>query len=600
VDVTAPGGGGGEGREEAAEDVDDDELRTRALCVPVHVQEGAFFLPDAGCRLSVRVGSVLAGHERGLNACLKDGCACEGVFYKEFNCLKSHLLGVVSLDVMKGARGSRGVAAAWKYLAATQPEFAISYNERLTDVIVSAATWVPARGAAGAEGAGAWHVVFRPTVDTDRLNAMCWARASVGANIVDSGVFEVRTKPSCWLVFEGVPLDWTAERFEAAVRETDAKGALVSTTLVRGDCSASGALGFAKYADRVRAGEACFAFLESPHASEQAAGRAGITVSLIRSLNRAFKRNRRGELELTGVRHPDGCRRGIVYAQVQVRDTASARAARRKARSLVMPRPARASKRAAGGDDSDSDSDDEEDHDDERRDAKRVRCVFDMVDPAEDGAFVAPAVPVSIVPRAMLRPVHLATSGAPAVWEVFPEDGAPDGGFNHDAACAVAARAGAGAGRADVLAGAEDEEEAAGGLRAALRARAHASVAVAARAAAARRDDDMSDGGGSTETEEEEEEGATPVSVSSGRGSLRGGGDGGLALPPVELGALVRSVSGASFADAGGVPSSFVAVLKARSVDLLRSGSISADFAKDLDALLDDPFAEIADDRFFA
>jgi len=550
-------------------DVSDDELRVRALMVPVDVPDGERFLPDDGCRLSLRLGSVLAGHERGLNTCLSEGCACEGVFYKEFNCLKSHLLAVVSLDIAKGAPRA-GVGAAWKYLRANQPELGISYNERLTEVVVSEAVWVPTptRGAR----AGEWHIKFRPTVDTDRLNALCWARACVGANVVDSGVFEIRTKPSCWLVFEGVPRGWTAEQFEAAVRETDARGALVSTTLVGGDCSASGALGFAKYTDRVRAGEACFAFLDSAHAAEQAG--SGMTVSLVRSINRQFKRGKSGQVEVTGIRHPDECQRGIVYAQVQVRRTPLAMERRRAARRLVLPRQparARAVKRGAGAG---ADSDAESDEDCEIPSGKRMRRVWDLEDP-EFAAAPAPTLPVAVGPRAMLRPLHLARTGEAAAWEEFSEDAAPFGGDHREFLDGAAAQAGG-------LSGGDDDGDVmsapAADLAAALRAAARPAGVVLPTAAG--RDHDMN----GVETESE-----TAPSPTVSEGSLTGASHSSAELdyPPVEFSALMRATSGASGCSV--VPGSFVAVMKARSVDLRRAGSMSAAFAKDLDALLDDP-----------
>lgn len=551
------------------EDVSDDELRVRALVVPVDVPAGACFYPDHGCRLSIRMGSVLAGHERGLNACLKEDCACEGVFYKEFNCLKSHLYAVISLSVTRGASPA-AVRAAWADLRATQPELAISYNDAFTDVTVSAARWVDTPTATD-EYAGQWRITFRPTVDTDRLNAMCWPRATVGANVVDGGVFEIRTKPSCWLVFEGVPLSWDADQFEEAVRSIDVKGALVSTTLARSEDSASGPLGFAKFSDRVRAGEACFAFMESPHAAEQVEDGAGIKVSLVRSLNRQIKRRRDGRVEVTSVRHPATCRRGIVYAQVQVRRTPAAMERRRAARRLVLPR---AVKRSA---DADSDCDD----DDDCARVKRARCVWDMVEPAMSGPPL-PTLPVAVVPRARQRPLHLASTAEVAVWEEFPELGAPFGWDYAEARGAAAAAAGAGG------TGEPDDEDITGG--------ADQDIAAALRASAAGCRVPGTPVGGSprevllvapADIETESEAPSPTTSDSSFTGASLSSRD--ADFPPLDLGSIIRTGSMTSFASAGGVPSSFAAVLKAQSVELRRAGSVSAKFAKDLDELLDDP-----------
>jgi len=442
----------------------DAELRRQAFGVPVAVPDAEAFFPDAGARLTVRLGAVMAGHKRDLHTCLKDGCACEGVFYKDFNCLKSAMLAVVSLHVTRvgadgaPARPAAAVVAAWKALRASEPNVQVRYNGEFAPVVVSTCEWVPicASDEAATAGmsvaerrvAGAWHVTFRPTTVTDRLNAMCCARVSVGFNIVDSGAFEIRTKPSEWMVLEGLPLSWTADKFNDAMAEVGPKGALVSTLLIpAGRKGCTGATGFARYASRIRAGEALFAWLESPHSSEQA-GEGGAIASLIQSLNRVFKDkpDGSGDLIAYGVRHPDDCRRGVVYAQVQVRLGPAAERALEVARRLTVtervPRAAAAvaddviasnkgkgkakakakvgkakGAAGAGAHASDSEDDDEEAGWGGGGRSKRARTVWDVTDPALAGP-IEPTMPVDLAVRDHFRPVHLLYSGAVGVFEL--------------------------------------------------------------------------------------------------------------------------------------------------------------------------------------
>lgn len=400
-------------------DDNDDELRRRALSVPVTVPEGAFFFPDKAVRLTVRLGSVTGGYKRDLNACCKDGCQCEGVFYKDFNCLKCHLLAVVSLDASPHATDA-GVAASWAYLRANAPSLVVSYDDQFTRVTISKTEWVRT----GPGRAGAWHVTFRPLVDTNRLNAMCWVRTSVGPNCVDTGAFEIRTKPSAWLLLEGVPASWTNEQLKDAVTAVDRKGALKSTVLLRPECSSGGAIGFVQYTGRVRAGEALFDWMESPHAAEKHPGGGGIVASYIRSQNRTFRQSN-GETVAHGIRNPDDCRRGIVYAQVQVRDCEASEAARDRARRLIVPLAAE--KRLIEPED--------DAVDEQGGRPKRARRTWELVD-SEMAAPRLPTLPSGFLPRAAMRPLHLANSGAVGEWEVpclkqamvaLPRDVAPVG-----------------------------------------------------------------------------------------------------------------------------------------------------------------------------
>ncbi len=153
---------------------------------------------------------------RSLHPCCKADCNCAGIWYGAFGSAKRQL--VLRIDLLSQAASSSADVEQQNCIEAFQkcpPALHMEYRDTSTGNIVHSEfvsqaqmQWIWAVGDEGAvlPARGWWRVSFRP--DPERLTSSTLAYACVEIathNRVTSAPFEVRTKPSEWVLVNGLP-----------------------------------------------------------------------------------------------------------------------------------------------------------------------------------------------------------------------------------------------------------------------------------------------------------------------------------------------------------------------------------------------------------
>lgn len=198
------------------------------------------------------------GNARDLYPCLRDGCSCAGVFYKDFGGTSSSIRITVSLDASR-VDPSRVDAVCEQFrLGAPDVDFVYTCaspgqtGSEIRQGFVVKSYWVegdarPVIGGGGGGGGaassdsvssassssslgGSWILLVRPKHITNQ--GLAQLRVAVGPNMVWSDAFEVRTKPSEWLLLQTLPAAWGEAEVRECIRRHQASGAKAPRAVV--------------------------------------------------------------------------------------------------------------------------------------------------------------------------------------------------------------------------------------------------------------------------------------------------------------------------------------------------------------------------------
>lgn len=206
-----------------------DKLNAIANELAEGTQAVDFVAADMQLTCSLAYASDKGDAVRSLHPCCKAQCKCSGIWYGAFGSAKRQL--VLRIDLR--SRGNADSAADKARQEAVQafqksaPALHIEYQDVKSGALEHSDAsvqpqlqWVWAQGedAASLPARGWWQIAFRP--DPEQLTATTLARACVrlaGENTVRSAPFEVRTKPSEWVLVTGLPVSAPAAQRQAAL-----------------------------------------------------------------------------------------------------------------------------------------------------------------------------------------------------------------------------------------------------------------------------------------------------------------------------------------------------------------------------------------------
>lgn len=310
-----------------------------ASSLPEMLRNGAAMM-DCGARLRVQMRLVLDGAARDLYPCFRSGCKCSGIFYKDFFCAKSKLVAVVGFDV-RGTSTPNDVDALNAHFKSQKVSLQLQYGDKLQSGCVRTCKWVPASASSTSQlrsaplsnpasawvsVGGEWHVTLRPkqlplfgqlvncVVTLGRLTSPYSPHSAspssvVAKNSVTSNPFEIRTKPSEWLSFEGLPACWDTAKVSQFLRNPTGSEVCMPTPAalhVHLDGLVGTGYAFAKFSRRTTARDAMMAFTAAVSSLPSDTFAKGVVVSMIPSMNRIVP----DDPTLAAVREPSCCARG--------------------------------------------------------------------------------------------------------------------------------------------------------------------------------------------------------------------------------------------------------------------------------------------------
>lgn len=163
----------------------------------------------------------IKGHSVPLSPCLAEDCTCRGIFYKDVLTTSSRIAVVYTLRFTP-----RTDEAAIEQFKRTAPALSVKYvgADHVVQVqsareMHAVAEFVHRQGTNVMQ----WVWYMRPTIATSRHQAVCNVTVGDGANAMVLP-FEVRSKPSQWLLVENLPSTWTDGTITSFIGEFASRG----------------------------------------------------------------------------------------------------------------------------------------------------------------------------------------------------------------------------------------------------------------------------------------------------------------------------------------------------------------------------------------
>jgi len=217
-------------------------------------QRFAAFLPDFNCILVASLCHVDPQlGERPLYPCVRKECACAGVFYKDHGGKASRLRLRVWVESTEAPSATQPSSSSSTSTSSTPTSAGVDhvspvvaerivalFRSRQPEVTLHYGGDTPAESIASPDtasfvedserlGGGVWEVTFRPTRITGETS-LAQLEVVTGVNELWTPGFEVRTKPSNWLLLQKLPCDWdtaAVATFVAACGGSKAPSAIV-------------------------------------------------------------------------------------------------------------------------------------------------------------------------------------------------------------------------------------------------------------------------------------------------------------------------------------------------------------------------------------